>query len=468
MRKFQLFFVLILSTLLLVSCENILNEEDTLELDSVVEEQAAFGWEVGRMVSSSSEIAGLTQNSMYMDEEAPEIPGVASLKNKAERLAREYKANLPATMPLMKVTGDSLLYFEEKFVGERGTRSAFYYDFETGKGRVYEVVFQFASWRNIQYDSSEIKADLNFTLDNPFDDVLESFYNIQLFKDTHFVQRIESVVEITDYIDSEVRGVKAVKDAYYHPDRFLTHLKQTVELKVDESGTLREDFTYRDDKTAYNSVTFKSDNTGSFTKKRRDETLIYGEFDSVEDDLHGYYSETIDFPAGRFVDKIMKSAEVSLTLPDSVFNADFREYVHFNSGRVDTSTVAIQVDELGGVKTTILNIRKPNGGNGQLEIVETESETALNGQWTTWNDYYIIVTAEYYFDGSAHIHYEVYAPPYTEGDNPIVVADYYISPDQSGTGNLSHNGNSYDLNFEESGQATISLDGQSKTINMFE
>ena len=139
MRTFNLFFVLILSTLLIFSCENMLNEEDTLELESVVQEQAAFGWEVGRMVSSSSEIAGLTQNSMYMEEEAPEIPGVASLKNKAERLAREYKANLPATMPLMKVTGDSLLYFEEKFVGERGTRSAFYYDFETGKARVYEV-----------------------------------------------------------------------------------------------------------------------------------------------------------------------------------------------------------------------------------------------------------------------------------------------------------------------------------------
>ena len=468
MRLLNLSLLIALATFMFFGCQNQLTEEDTLELESIVEEQAAFGWQVTRMVSSTNEVEGLTQNSEYIEEdESPEIPSVRQLTKRASGLVAKMQTNMPSIMSLRKSSGDSLLYFEEKIVGERGTRVAFYYDFETGKARVYEVVFQFASWRNITYDSTEIKADLNSTLDNSQDDVLENLYNLQLFKDSHFVNKIESNFEITDFDGTEVTGAIGTKDAYYRPDRFLVHLKQTAQLKPDNSGTLREDFSYNDGKTAYSTVTFYADNTGSFEKKLRDGTLVSGEFNSVEDDLYGSYSETTDFPAGRFIDKIYKSATVSITLPDSIYNADYRESVYFSSGKIDSSRISIEASESDGVKTTVLNVLKPNGAHGQMQIVESAEETILNGTWTTWNEYYIILEAEYYFDGSAHIHYEVYAPPYSEGDDPVIVADYYIAPDQSGNGTLSHEGNLYNLKFEESGQATITNDGQSKTITLF-
>ena len=470
MRVQHLFLIFAFSAFLFVGCQNTLTDDkEKLELDSVVEEQAAFGWQVNRMVASSEDIEGLTQNSIYdEEEEAPELPGVIVLTKKAERLTAELRTKLPDTRSLMKITGgDSLLFFEEKYVGQQGSRAAFYYNFETGKARVYEVIFQFPSWRNIQYDSTEIKADLNLTLDNSGDDRIEQIYNLQLFKDNYFVNKIETGIEVTDYDDTTITGAKASKDAYYKPDRWLTHLKQRAELNPDQSGSLREDFAYKDGTSSYESVTFYPNNTGTFSRMRRDGTKISGEFNQVEDDLQGSYTETTDFPEGRFIDKIFKSATVSLTLPDSIFNASFEEEVYFSSGRIDTTVIGIETDDDNGAKTTKLEILKPNGAHGIIEVVETESESTLNGTWTTWNDYYIIVSAENYFDGSSHVHYEVYAPPYSPGDDPIIIADYYIAPDQSGTGTLSHIGETYQLNFEESGQATISQGTQSTNINLF-
>lgn len=470
MRILHFLLVISFSALLLISCENTLTDEkENLQLNPVVEEQAAVGWQITRMVASSEDIEGLTQNSIIDEEEAiPELPGTTLLTKKAEYFAQELRAKLPDAVPLMKIAGgDSLLFYEEKFVGERGSRAAFYYNFKTGKARVYEVIFQFPSWRNLEYDSTEIKADLNLTLYNPNDDRIEEISNLQLFKDTHFVNKIETNIEATDYNGTEITGAKAAKDAYYKPDRWLTHLKQRAELNPDQSGTLREDFTYKDGTTSYESITFYPNNTGTFSRMRRDGTKITGEFNQVEDDLYGFYKETMDFPDGRYIDKIIKSATVSLTLPDSIFNAAFSEVVYFASGKIDSTFIGIESDEDNGVKTTNLEIHKPNGAFGTLEVVESESESTLNGNWTTWNDYYIIISAEFYFDGSSHVHYEVYEPPYNPGDDPIIVADYYISPDQSGTGTLSHNGESYELNFEESGKATITQDGQSKDIDLF-
>ena len=471
MRTSKVVFMSIFLFLLFYSCqENTADDANSLEIDAVVEEQAAFGWQVSRMVTASNDIEGLTQNTISdQEEEVPELTTTAILTKQAEYLTRELQDKLSKQLPYLKVfSGDSLLFFEEKYVGERGSRVAFYYNFNTGMARVYEVVFQFPSWRNIQYDSSEIKADLNFTLDNSGDDLIKEIYNLQLFKESYFVNKIETKIEVTDYDGTEITGAIAQKEAYYHPDRFLTHLKQSAEINPDQSGSLREDFTYKDGKTAYKTVTFYSNYTGTFSRKLRDDTKISGEFNSVEDDQQGSYSETIDYPEGRYVDKITKSAIVSITLPDSIFNGNFSEMIYFASGKIDSSAISIQTDEDNGTKTTVLEIQKRNGAHGTIEIVETDNESTLNGNWTTWNDYYIIVSAEFYFDGSAHIHYEVYEPPYNPGDDPVILADYYISPDQSGNGTLSHNGQLYELNFKESGEATITSDGKSKKIDLFQ
>jgi len=242
MRIINLLVGISLVGIFLFGCQKISSpNENNLELDPLVEQQAAFGWQINRMVSSSNEIEGLTQNSHYFEEESPELPNAASLKRQAQQLTAEAGNYLPKKMSLMKTNGDSLLYFEERYIGGKGCRVAVYYDSETGKARIYEVFFQFPDWRNIVYDSTEVRFDLNYTIWDNSDDRVESLYKIQRFKEEFFVQSILLKLRVTDYNGAEISGGIVTKDAYYHQNRNLSHLSQYVELNPDSLGTLRED-----------------------------------------------------------------------------------------------------------------------------------------------------------------------------------------------------------------------------------
>ncbi len=467
MKHLSKLFLLLTFGLILSSCEqNPGSADEPLQVDAVVEEQMAFGWEVNRFVASGQEISGLTQNSQFVeDQEIEELAGIEHQKQEAMRLMKTSKEYLPQVDLLAKPLADSLYIFIDDTIW--GVRKRLYYNSESGLATYSEVKYKFAVWRNIVYDSINVVVDVNYTLSNPFDDMLKTMSRQQLFKSKFFVQEIKSSLLVTDFTESEITGAEATNEAWYHVDRFLQYLKQYVDLNPDQSGTLREDFEFRDASTAYRTVTFYPDYSGEFAKKLRNGTTVSGSFNSVEDDQQGYYNETTDFPAGRYIDKIYKSAVVSITIPDSVFSVDFEEAIHFDSGRIDSSFVGIETEQDGDVKKTELHVRKANGAYGTFFVEETEEEARLTGEWTTWNEYFITIAAEYYYDGSAHIHYEVYAPPYTPGDDPILIADYYISPDGSGEGTLSYNGEMYTVLFDGSDQAEIRQGDKTARINLY-
>ncbi len=469
MRTFNLFFSFALLIVLFIACEqDPTSTDDNLELAQFVQEQAPIGWQLNKTVASGSDVKSLTQNSGYLEDEGVEgFSKLSSLKENAGRLNMAMKEYIPATRNLAKTNGDSLIFFENNKV--IGLRKGLYYNSETSIARYFEVKYKFAKWRNIEYDSSNVTAFLNFTPDDESDDQLKSLNQLQLFESTFFVQKIESNADVTDWDGGEATGIIATTNAWYNSERQLSKLKQSVEINPDESGILREDFEFRDGKSAYRQVTFKNDGTGTFEKKTRDGIQVSGTFDSVEDDLQGSYTETIDFPAGRYIDKIIKSAEVSITLPDSIFDAKFSEAVYFESGKVDSEMVALQVSEEGGVKTSVFDITKLSGAHGQLTFNETENESNLTGNWTSEDNSYLILNAEYYFDGSAYLHYEVFQSEeaYNNGEAPLLVADYYFSPDQTCTGTLSYNGETYDVNFDDSGEGELSQGGQKARINLF-
>jgi len=468
MKHFLIFFTLLLVAIILSNCEqNPVPAEDELEVESIVKEQAAFGWEVNRLIASGQDISELTQNSQYVEQqEIEELAGIEQLKKEALRLTTASKDYLVQINSLAKPQADSLYLFIDDTV--KGIRVRLYYDAETGVAVFSEVKYKFAAWRNIYYDSINVVVDVNYTLPNPFDDVLKNLFRRQLFQSEFFVQEIQSALEVTHFTGSKITGAEATNEAWYHADFFLRYLRKHVDLNPDESGTLREDFEFRDGSTSYSSVTFYPDYTGEFARQLRDGTMVTGSFNSVEDDQHGFYHETIDFPAGKYVDKIYKSAVVSITLPDSIFTVEFAEAVHFKTGRIDSSNVWIETQHSENIKRTELRIRKANGAFGTLFIEESEEQVHLTGEWTTWDEYFITISAEYYYDGSAHIHYEVFAPPYTPGDEPILVADYYISPDGSGSGTLSYNGQIYSVLFDGSAQAEMRQGDKTTKIDLFQ
>jgi hypothetical protein len=466
MNKLVFLLACLLSIFLLNSCEKDSSpQEQTLEVDAVMTEQSTFGWELNDLVKSGDDISGLTQSSEFLGQGNDEFPGMEKMKQQAIQMSREAGSILSARPFLAKTLTDSLIYFEEDTL--HGTRAAMYYDAETGVATYYLVKYKFMALRPLVYDSAVVVVDMNFTFENSADDLIKVLYQQRLFRETFFIQKIVGEVTVTDYNGTEISGLEASQDTHYRQDRFLQQLTQTVDLNPDQSGTVREDFKFRDNKTAYREITFYVNHTGEFSKQLRDGTMVTGTFNCVEDDLQGWYNELIDFPPGRYLDKIMKSAEVAIDTLYNTFTAQFVEHIFFSSGKIDTIAIALASYQDGEMRHTGLEIQRANGAHGSFTLMQTGDEGTLTGTWTTWNDYYIIIEAEYYADGSAHVYYEVYAPPYTEGDDPILIADYDITPDGSGTGTITYNGEVYQVTFDGITQAEITKGGKKATVNLF-
>jgi hypothetical protein len=467
MHKIKYLCLLFFTGFIFFGCEKDSSpKEQDLEVDAVLSEQSTFGWELNDLVNTGKDAANLTMSSEMLTENYSDPFSVQSMKQKAVRLAFDAGVQLSELSLLAKPLTDSLIAFEDDTLN--GIRGYIYYDFDTGIATLCEVKYKFMEWRPMIYDSAAIVVDINFTFDVSTDDSLRHLYQQQLFKESFFIQKIIGELQVTDYDGTDITGAIASIDTYYHPARFLQHLTQSMELNPDQSGTLREDFEFRDNTTAFRSVTFYANYTGEFSKQLRDGTQINGTFNRVEDDGEGWYNEQIDFPAGRYLDKIIKSAMVQFTQPNTVFTAEFAEQIFFSSGRIDSIQIAWISQNIEGMRITTLEVHKANGAHGSFTVHELDGESVLTGNWTTWNEYYILIDAEYYFDNSAHIHYEVYAPPYNEGDDPILVADYDISPDGSGSGTITYQGEVYEVSFDGLDQAVMTRGGKRARINLFQ
>lgn len=471
MRLHSFLFIFLLSAFAIFSCQQTTGSEDQLEVDQIVQEQAAFGFQVNEMANATSEIEQVTSDPLDMDidTDLPEGNSIKKMKELAMEMASQMQEAVAGIPMLAKVSADSAIWFNETYFNGYGKRNVIYYDSETGKGRFVEVLFQFPESRNMVYDSAEIKIDMNFTLWNGDDDRVESIYKQQLFNESYFVQSIESQIVVNSYNeDNEPDAFTASVDSRYHEDRYLQRKLATATIIEDESGTIREDFWFKDGTSSYAEFTFYTDNTGSFTKSRRDGTVISGTFNQLEDDGYGSYTSMIDFPSGFYLDQILRAANIWI-VSDVEVRADYAEKIIFGNGNIDSTQTSVVVTENDGVATTVMDIVKRNGAHGTITVTESEDVSTLDGNWTTWDEYYIIVDAEYYVDGSGHMHYEVYLneDAYNNGDTALIIADYTFSGEQGGEGTLTYNGIQYNIEFDGSGTATISDGTDTQTINMY-
>ena len=377
MNKYYFTAVFSLFVIFIIGCNNNdpTSTDDELELAAVIEEQVSFGWELNEIVGTTQDIEDVTHDPSLLPEDDLEgYTSVLGTGKMAVELMIQSNKHLPSQIFLGKPAVDTLLYYEDNTIA--GKRTAIYYDGSTGLVRVYEVKYKFAVWQNMTYDSVEIIIDLNFTPEDGSDDMLKSVYRHQIFDPNFFVQNIVSRITVTAFSDQEITGLEATVDSYYRTGRYLSHLKQSIDIKPNGTGSLREDFEFSDGASSFHSLTFNGDHTGSFTRQLRDGTLITGTFNDVKDDLNGSFFETIDFPAGRYLDKITKSAVVSITLPDSIFHASLSRAVYFSSGRVDSSHVDIVIHHNDGIKTTALEVTKANRAHCTF-LVEESSEKAV-------------------------------------------------------------------------------------------
>ncbi len=475
MRKWM--FILI-AFALAVSCQdnatNSKNEE--LEVDASLEEQVALGYQVNQYVATGDEIEQMTKGF-----EDPGLgSGLAMSQDQQKRLRQtlaEYERIKPSlSMPasLRKIQGETPI-FESDTTNEFGdsVRTAILLDVVNGTMRFYYVIYYFAErtfeGRNFQtnmvYDSVDIK--FVFTGEN-FDTVEPTqFYALQRFKEDFTLQSVETVLDITAFSNDEVQAFESRTVSIYHSDSQLDSSVVTVDFKIDGTSTITQTFYYDDGTSRSSSVTFLTDNTGTFSRTLRNGVSVSGSFDQAWDDGVGSYQATWSFPAGNYLTSIFRSAAVTADTLAGLFNANFFEKITFATGDIDSSRIIISKDFVQGVTT--YDITRRNGAHGQLKVQELDDLSVMTGYWVTYDSFYVDIRAEYYSDRSSYLIYKVYEnqAAFDAGADPIVVAEYNFAPDGSGTGIVTADGVKYEVELDETGVGQILRNGVRKTINMY-
>ena len=251
----------------------------------------------------------------------------------------------------------------------------------------------------------------------------------------------------------------------------MARLYLYIDLNPDGSGTLTEEKEFKDGTSSSTSITYNPDNTGTYTKNLRNGNQVSGTFNIVEDDMKGSLTETINFPEGRYIDKINKSVEITLIPPDSI-SVDYQEYRTFSSGRIDSIQININARENEETIYAKYEILKRNGAHGTLYLEQSDESITLSGDWTTWNGYYIVIDNTVYdlSENIFHIHYKVYASveAFNNNEDPILIADFVINEEYASSGTMTYNDIIYNITFQTNGTATIESGGKSTKINLYQ
>ncbi len=336
-------------------------------------------------------------------------------------------------------------------------RSRLIYNDETGRARLLLVGLEYPPAHPLEYDSTEIAADLNFTLLNEQDDVLLSIKNFKRYKAGKLIaEEVGSFIPDPYLPGGEPTGGVLEATITYNSSSFIRETKARFEYHEGAGGSYTKETKFSDDKTHRVSVTFNVGGTGSFSETRRDGTRIEGTFDSAERDGQGGYSRTITFRAGHDPASISESGRFTINA-DSTLNGTFEREVRFRDGRIEREDVSVQQTRVGDLLSTSLNVEKSDGSHGFINIVETPEVDQVSGEWTNVDETFVVFTAEYYRDGSAHLEFKVYEneAAFENGAAPILSGVFDFYPDGSGRGVITEGDKSYNVTINPDGAVVI-------------
>lgn len=448
-----------------VGCEDqIAPPTQTLEVSQQAKVAAGAAWQVSQAFTTEDQIAafvngetefeGVSENSIVTPEQA-------------NKKFREMKLHIAEALVNVErplgVNGDSLVFFLVYTDPVTGitVRKALYYDSQTGKARYYEALLNFPPQLRLAYDSTEVRADLNFTLEDSTDDRLESVYNFTQFVPGFFVDKSQSQAIATDWdSNNEVTGVEATNEVWFGSQNELEKLTQTLDFNPppDSTGAIHEVYDFRDGGQTIKNVNFNfNNNTGDFNEQWRNGVTVTGTFDMLEDDNHGAFTRTVVLPAPFDPVRIDHAAEVILNPADSTIDMVWNEKLLFRNGSIDTTAVIVHEFYDGGYKNTNFQISKANGEHGEFTVVEKEARDEIDGYWVDEMGYYATFTAFIYPDGSAELWLKVWEneQSFLNGDPPILEAYFYFNPDGSGYGNYTEKGVTYKIEFEAGGKVKV-------------
>lgn len=475
-KTMSLFLVISVSLLILViqSCDKNTTEPAVpeLQLSKGASEGLVSSWQTIHSVQTMDEMKNML--SAGPDTEQGEFDGITSVKEirgEYAKMQKDLKVAIAGKTAGMLESEDSLLWFIDWTdpISGVSVRKALYYNSMTGIARYYEAIYRYPEQLRLAYDSTEVKANLNFTLANSADDKFISLTKLTLFKEGFFVRKIEAEAVATDYdAANKVTGATASNHVWYGDQSKLDQLTQNLEINPDESGSIRKRLDYRDGTFLEKMINFYADYTGDFSETWRNGTQVSGTFDRLEDDNHARVERTVDFPTGYLLDRIQQLVDITLNPDDSTTMALFNEKLFFNSGRLDTSQVEVTEYYESGLKKTHLVTARSDGSQADLLVTAFPEYQDLEGSYTGPQGYYSLIHAIFYTDGSGELWLTVYQneSAYQNGEPALATIYVHFYPDGSGEGEITENEDKYTVQVQPSGNIVVRNDqGSSKTVS---
>ncbi|UCF64589.1 MAG: hypothetical protein JSW33_01795 [bacterium] len=477
MKKFRMAIgwglMVLLPHFLMTGCEKSTTDptQDLLQMSIAAEEGLTSSWQTIHNVSSVGEVHSILEGGVEIDQS--EFGGIYS----TDQIASEYEKFQTGLETVLSSStegitlDDSLIWFIDWTdpISGVSVRKALYYSTVTGYARYYEAIYHFPIQLRLAYDSTEIRADLNFTLEDESDDRFLALYKITRFKDGFFVNKIEAEAQASDWDqNNQVIGAIASNHVWYGEQSRLDQLLQELEINPDESGQISERLDYRDGTFLQKIVNFYSDFTGDFSEIWRNGTQVSGTFDRIEDDNHASLTRRVDFPAGFFVDKIDQLADITLEPADSSSHLLLNEKILFAAGLLDTSELVIDEYYESGLKKTHLIAAKSNGARADLLVTNFPGYQEVDGNYTGPRGYFSLIHAIFYSDGSGELWLTVYESEQTYLNGEPALATIYIrfNPDGSGDGEIAEGGEKYSVQVNPDGEMLVrDSSGNSKTVN---
>jgi len=471
-RKIRMFGRLLtalgISAFLLAGCDKSPTAPGSGQKSDVVKSAAAQSVEFYNTFSSVSEV-----NDMMRGPDAKVDLGTANIKkpDQAMTLMRQtkkdvlaaFRTHAPNPIKMRSVQGESLVWeFTQRNTAEGYTSTVrFLYDSDTGYGRLQEIKFDFDARHHAQYDSSEVYANLNFTLEDDSDDVIKSLVNIKQYKPDNlpdnFALDEEVRIELDDYpAGTEPASGNVTATVKYVEGNFITESVQKVQFSPD-AGEWTKDVSYADGKSSHEKVTFKSDGTGTFEETRRDGTRVEGTFDDAEQDGKGSFAQTTTFPPGSDPVSIYEAGEFTINQADSTLHGSFEKEIRLKNGDVQKESVTVDESIQNGFKTTVVAVQQSDGSGGTITMEENADGQHVTGEWEDADGTFTKLDANYYKDGSAHLEFWVYTSKkaYDNGEDPVAHGIMNFGPDGSGSGKISAEGEEHPVEIAPNGSQSI-------------
>ena len=448
--------------------------QNDLQLSPASSEGLVSSWQTIHSLNSLGDLQGILSGDSEVN--IGEIGGLQSIDQIQQQFSK-MQVGIAAVLAAPVADGiqveDSLIWFIDWTdpISGISVRKALYYNSTTGIARYYEAIYHFPAQLRLLYDSTEVKVNLNFTLNDSTDDQFLSLYKLSLFEEDFFVQKIEASATATDYDQyNQVTGAVAANHVWYGEQTDLDELVQNLEINPDQSGHIDERLDYRDETFLSKVINFYADYTGDFSETWRDGTQVSGTFDRLEDDNHASVTRIIDFPAIYLLDKLEQAADVTLNPADSSSHWMLNEKIYFAGGNVDTSELVVDEYFEAGLKKTRLQGARSNGSQADLLVIHYPEYQDINGWTIGVEGYYSLVHAILYSDGSGELWLTVYLnqQAYLNGEEPIASIYIHFNPDGSGAGRITEADKTYDVKVNQNGEMEVQdAAGNSQVLSGF-